>query len=323
MARFHLSPKGAFVVFLLLAIVAFAQGTWWIVFMAGLIDEKVEVAERLGADPAYIDQLHDQEVGRQVMVGMEGVFFLVMISGGAFLIYRSLVKTEQLKFHQQNFLMAVTHELKTPLASIKLYLDTLKSPKIPDEKKAKVLPRMRSDLERLERLVDNILEAGRFERSGYKLHRQRLDLTAMLSRLTAEVQAAATKKPLEISVDLEDEVVVEGDSSALQRALEAVIENSIKYNVEERIRIQVGLAREGKHVRITISDNGIGLERGDLKRIFDRFYRVGSELSRSHAGSGLGLYLAREIIEAHDGDIVAESEGPGRGARFIIRLKAE
>lgn len=321
--KFHLSSKGAFVLFLLVGIVAFAQAVWWIVFMAGLVDEKVEVAEQLGADPQFVQQLHDQEISRQVMVGMEGIFFLLLIMGGAWLIYRSLVRTEELKFNQQNFLMAVTHELKTPLASIKLYLTTLNSQKIPEEKKARVLPRMKEDLERLEKLVDNILEAGRFERAGYKLHRQTIDLTDLVAQLVEKVKRIPTAKPVDVRTELASEVTVEADPAALGRAIEAVLENGLKYNNKDRVIIDISLTNDAGTARLEIADNGVGLEKNDLRAVFDRFYRVGSELSRQHPGSGLGLYLCREIVRAHGGDIVAASEGPGSGSRFVITLEAK
>ena len=120
--RINPTPKTGFILFISLSVVLFIQAAWWITFMAILLDEKVDIAVQLGADEAFIDKIHHEEVSRQIMLGMEGVFFLGLVLLGAWLIYRALVKTEQLKFHQQNFLMAVTHELKTPLASIKIYL---------------------------------------------------------------------------------------------------------------------------------------------------------------------------------------------------------
>ncbi len=323
MARFHLTPRGALIAFVVLSTAAIAQMVWWIIFMARLVDEKVDLAAQYGADPATIEQLHDQEIGRQIMVGMEGIFFLVLILGGGWLIYRSLVKGEELKFHQQNFLMAVTHELKTPLASIKLYIDTLKSPKIPDEKKAGVLPRMREDLERLEKLVDNILEAGRFERSGYRLHRQAADLGRLAAERLEALGRIPRPKPLQVRKNLPPQVFVTADTEALSRAFDAVLENSLKYNDEDAVELAVTLESDGRMARLVIADNGIGLSRDNQTAIFDRFYRVGSELSRSHPGSGLGLYLAREIVQAHGGTITAESDGPGQGARFTITLKVE
>ncbi len=323
MTKLHLSPRGALIIFIVLTVTILAQAVWWIIFMAGLVNEKVEIAQQLGADQSFVEELHSQEVKRQVMVGMEGLFFLVLIGGGAWLIYRAQVKSEQLKFHQQNFLMAVTHELKTPLASIKIYLDTLSSAKIPQEKKAGVLPRMQTDLIRLEKLVENILEAGRFERAGYKLHLEHVNLTNLIDHLVHKYDRMTWEKPIEVVATLEPEIVVLGDAGALGRAVEAVLENALKYNDKDSIALTIALDNNGGKARLVIADNGIGLDRNEQDRVFDRFYRVGSELSRERPGSGLGLYLCREIVRAHGGEIAVESDGPGQGARFIITLEGK
>ncbi len=110
MAKFSLSPKQALILFVSIATVLVAQAAWWVVFMARLVDEKVQMAIDLGADQAFVDMIHRQEIRRQVMVGSEGVFLLLLVGFGAWLIYRALVRAEELKFHQQNFLMALTHE---------------------------------------------------------------------------------------------------------------------------------------------------------------------------------------------------------------------
>ena len=167
-----ISPRTALIVFLVLVLFVFAQAVWWIIFMAKLADEKVEIAEHLNAGATYVEQLHEEEISRQVMLGLEGTVFLLLLLVGIWLIYRALLQAEALKRNQENFLMAVTHELKTPIASMKLYLDTLSSERIPPEKKTAVLPRMKQDASRLERMVENILEAGRAEQNPMRPERR-------------------------------------------------------------------------------------------------------------------------------------------------------
>jgi signal transduction histidine kinase len=318
-----LTPRAAFVLFIVLASVVLAQAVWWIVFMARMVDEKVDIAVELGAASEYVEQIHDQEIQRQIMLGMEGIFFLVLILLGAWLIYRALVKAEELKFHQQNFLMAVTHELKTPLASMKIYLDSMKSDKIAAEKKTEIIPRMQADLLRLEKLVENILDAGRFERSGYHLSRHHLDLSQLVDKALNDLAARPSKVPVEIERSLKQCATISGDPVALRRAIDAILENSLRYNDQESVQLKVILSVDKNRCRLDISDNGIGLARKEAAQAFNRFYRAGRELSRSTPGSGLGLFLAREIIRAHDGDITVQSEGVGKGATFTITLKTE
>ena len=322
MKKLSLTPKIALAMFLVVVVVALAQATWWIVFMAHLVDEKVDMAIEMGAGEAAVEALQSQEVRRQVMVGMEGIFFLILILVGAWLIYRALVKTEELKFHQQNFLMAVTHELKTPLASMKIYLDSLRSEKISPEKKAEVLPRMKQDITRLEKMVENILDAGRFERSGYRLNKSVIDLGAMVREAVAELRSQTSPGPVSIIEDIADGIRLSCDRRALSRAIGALLENGIRHNDKPQIEIRVSLARRDSGCRIIVSDNGVGLSSREIGRIFNRFYSQSKVNEPGHQGSGLGLYLAREIIRAHDGEIEAKSRGAGQGAEFTITLKA-
>jgi len=293
------------------------------VFMARLVDEKVSLAAELGASPEFVEAIHREEISRQIMVGLEGIVFLVLFFVGAWLIYRSLVKTEELKFHQQNFLMAVTHELKTPLASISVYVDALKSDKIPQEKKLEVIPKIREDVSRLEKLVENVLEAGRFQRSGYTLDRVQIDLTQLTVERLDKLVNLPLGGPLHINRNLESKIILYGDRSALGRAIDSILENSLKYADTGSAVIDVNLSSRNQEIVLEISDNGIGLEKKDLVRVFERFYRVGNELTRSSAGTGLGLYLCREIIRAHGGEVTADSAGLGRGTRFTIILKRD
>lgn len=324
MTKFNLTSKNAFYLFIALAVTLLAMGVWWITLMATIIDEKVELAEELGASEHIIQQIHDEEISRQMMVGMEGIFFLFLIGFGCWLIYRALVRNEQLKFSQQNFLMAVTHELKTPLASMRIYLDTLKSDKIKPEKKLDIVPKIKDDLVRLEKLVENILDAGRFERHGYQLQKESFDISNLLRLSLQKLSSLKLNRPLHIEdKNISPEVLYYGDPNALARAFDAILENSIKYNDSAEYKITVSLSTESHNLVIRIADNGIGIEKEDLNKIFERFYRSGNELNRSKPGSGLGLYLAHEIIKAHDGTIAVHSDGPGTGAEFVIQLLME
>lgn len=322
MSWYKLTPKSALALFIAISIILIAQAVWWISFMAILTDEKVEMAATLGADEEFLAELNQQEKRRQIMLGSEGVFFLILVGAGAWLIYRALVKTEELNFHQKNFLMAVTHELKTPLASMKIYVDSLQSPKISDERKATIAPKMGADLSRLERLVENILDAGRFERHGYKLNKTPLDFSQLISRSLDKLQLHPSTKLIKVERSLAPNIMLVGDPAALSRAIDAVLENSLKYTDADVINISADLTLNKNLIRLVLADNGIGLKPKDLTQVFNRFYRAGEEMTRTQPGSGLGLFLCREIFKAHAGTIRAESDGPGEGTTFIIEVKA-
>ncbi len=315
-----LTPKTALVLFIGLAFVVLVQSVWWIVFMARLADEKVELAELFGADQDYIEQLHEQEIIRQMMIGSEGVFFLVLVLVGAWLIYRTLKKTEELGYRQQNFLLSVTHELKTPIASMMIYLDSLASPKISEEKKSQIVPHIRDDLKRLEKLVENILEAGRFEKGQFKINNDNFDLVELINDRIEIIKKAHALKNIQINFENKKPARLIGDQQALRGAIDAVLDNAIKYNNENPV-VDIKIEEENEMINLVISDNGVGLEKQEQNKIFDRFYRVGSEMNRQKAGSGLGLYLCREIIKAHGGNIEIFSEGHDQGSRFNIKLR--
>lgn len=316
-----MSPRRALVIFIALTVFVFAQAAWWIIFMAILVDEKVEMARALGATPEYVARIHEEEIRRQVMLGFEGTVFLLLVLVGAWLIYRALVRSEQLKFHQRNFMMAVTHELKTPLASLKVGLESLTSPKIDAARRAEVLPRMREDVARLERLVEDVLEAGRFERDNAHLRLEPVDFSRLVAERLEALRSRANRKQVEIVSQLASGVVVQADTRAMARAVDAILENAVKYNDNPVVRIEARLTADNRTARLELSDNGVGFEPKEREAIFGRFYRLGDELTRRHPGTGLGLYLCREIIRAHGGKVTAASRGPGTGATFTIELK--
>ena len=315
-----LSQKRALGVFIFLVLFLLTMAVWWIVYLARLTDEKVEIAAELGASPEYVEELHQQEISRQIMLGSEGVMFLLLTLVGIWLIYRAVSQAERLRRHQENFLMAVTHELKTPLASMAVYLDTLESPRIPDEKKRTVLPRIRDDVKRLDRLVENILQAGRFDSVGYRPDRSRIELDKILHALLDRLVQDQPKMKLEIERDIETGLAAEIDVPVIKRAVSAVLDNAVKYAGKPEARLSVRLSRQGNTAEIVIADQGVGIEAKELKLIFDRFYRIGDELTRGSSGTGLGLYLCREMVRAHGGRVQARSEGPGKGAEFTISL---
>ncbi|MCP4684357.1 MAG: hypothetical protein GY867_02815 [bacterium] len=318
--RNALSQKSALVIFIVLMVFIVGQGAWWVVFMAQLVDEKVDMAAHLGGDPAFVEEMHQQEIARQIMLGLEGSVFLIVLLIGTWLIYRALVKTEQLKRHQQNFLMAVTHELKTPLASMKVYLDSLQSEKISFEKKQAIFPRVKNDVSRLEGMVENILEAGRIGRNAYRVNREQVNLSDLVERAADEVQQAVSTVPVDLSRKIDKDVCIEGDPVVLKRAIDAVLDNALKYHDGKRVGVSVRLSANNGRAELTIADEGVGLEKQECEAVFDRFYRVGDELTRTTQGTGLGLYLCREMIREHGGDVSARSEGRNKGTLIAITL---
>jgi signal transduction histidine kinase len=250
----------------------------------------------------------------------EGSVFVLLILIGAFLIYRALQRSEDLKFRQQHFLQAVTHEFRAPLTSLRLYLEALQSGNVDKDLAEELFPKMLDDCERLDGLIDNVLEAGHFGKSGYDLNLSKTDLSDDLVEYLDGLEPLVTRFGGNIERNIEKNAPVRTDYQALRRVVRALIDNALRYSPDENRNITVDLVKTGQRAEIRVADNGVGISKDEQARIFDRFYRVSDNYSRAVSGTGLGLFLAREIIEAHKGEITVESAGENKGSVFTISL---
>jgi len=247
------------------------------------------------------------------------IFFALIISG--IVIYTVFLVLEIRRNEQHNsFINAVTHELKTPIASIRLYLETLQSRQLTEEQKKHFYRAMLDDSERLLYTVEQVLKAGA---EGHQ--RDRVDFQPVaLSKLVqdcAEVVRTRyhlTDSELAVSSDV-DGVDVLGDPEDLRTAINNLLDNAVKYSpVEKKISIEVAADRE--HLRVDVADRGIGIPHNQLGKIFARFYRVPSKGVRTVKGTGLGLFIVHAIVKRHGGRVYAQSLGEGRGSIFTIEL---
>ncbi len=256
---------------------------------------------------------------REVALLVFGVIFFAIIITG--LILNTIFLLREIRRNEQHdaFLNAVTHELKTPIASIKLYLETLKSRELAPEKRQEFYDIMLDDNERLLGTVEQVLQASRTREKQRQLNLAELDVADLIRETVERVRSRQHLDEAAIRFTAPaDAITVLGDRSELQTAITNLLDNAIKYSREEP-RISVRLTSSGSDAQIYIRDNGIGLSRADLKRIFKRFYRVHNK-SIEVKGTGLGLPIVRSIIERHGGKIRAESRGEGKGTTFIIQL---
>ena len=251
-----------------------------------------------------------------------GTLFFLMVFGGLVWLSVKIVIEMRLNQSQRAFLDAVTHELKTPLSSFRLGLETLGRHELAAEQRGRFLERMGEDLDRLESTVAQVLAAARAEEGARPREKRRsVELRALLAEHVDELR---TRHHLESdSVELEAirPLRVRGDAAELGLVFRNLLENAFKYSRDPvRIRVGIEAARDGR-VRVEISDQGIGIPRHELDRIFHRFYRAGRDVQRQVAGLGLGLFVVRTLLRKHGGRIVALSEGAGRGSRFVVTLR--
>jgi len=248
-------------------------------------------------------------------------FFLVVMVGLVWMCLW-LVREMSLNQSQRAFLDAVTHEMKTPLASFRLYLDTLQRHDPAPEQRREFIDRMGEDLDRLDRTVAQVLDAARAEESGRSLIRQRVDLGELLRNCIREVSGRHRLSEQSVLLRPSGEApVVRGDAAELQLIFNNLLENAIKYSDDPvRVRVEVDSVRDNR-VRIEIADSGIGIPPRELRKIFKRFYRVGRDMQRTVVGLGLGLFVVRSLVRRQGGRVVAQSAGAGRGSRFVVTLR--
>lgn len=248
------------------------------------------------------------------------IFFALIITG---LILNTIFLVREIRRSEQHdaFLNSVTHELKTPIASIKLYLETLKSRDVAEEKRREFYDVMLSDSDRLLNTVEQVLQAGRVKERRQQLNITECNIAEILAYAINIVRSRYHLEPEIIRLTAPDEeLMVLGDAEELQTAFINLIDNAVKYSGEQpKISIRIKRTAFNK-IAIIIRDNGLGIPASDLKRIFKRFYRVPGAASKERKGTGLGLFIVRTIIERHGGKISAESEGIGKGSKFIVQL---
>jgi len=253
-----------------------------------------------------------------------GVLFFALIITGVVLNTIFLVREVRRNEEQDRFINAVTHELKTPVASIRLYLDTLQTHQIDDAKRKEFYGVMLADCERLLGTIEQVLRAGRTRAPGSMLHRAPIDLAAMVRDCLAVARARHHLPPESLgykeSLEPELSATVFGDLEQLSAAVLNLVDNAIKYSeVQVRVMVEVA-ATDAKHVAVRVSDQGIGIPKQELKRIFNRFYRIPGAIGRRVHGTGLGLFIVQTIAKRHGGRVYAESAGPGLGSTVTLQL---
>jgi two-component system, OmpR family, sensor histidine kinase CiaH len=246
----------------------------------------------------------------------EGLTFLLLTIAGVFFVYRSVRKQMTVSQQQHNFLMAVTHELKTPIAVAKLNLETMQKRKLDEGQQKKLISNTLFEAGRLNELINNILVASQFE-SGVELrHQESIDFSAMVNDVVEEYATRFADRKME--VEIEEGIKLSGEKVMLQMAISNLIDNATKYSAKDK-PVEVELMKAGQSVILKVKDQGNGIPDAEKEKVFAKFYRLGDEQTRTAKGTGLGLYLTKKIAEAHNADIHVTDNKP-RGSIFEIRF---
>jgi two-component system, OmpR family, sensor histidine kinase SenX3 len=255
----------------------------------------------------------------QLVAGL--VLFALIISG---LIVYTVFLVMEIRRNEEHdsFINAVTHELKTPIASIRLYLETLQSRATTDEQRREFYAIMLADADRLHHTVDQVLKAGVVREKAKAARRTDLDVGALARECVDLAVLRHHLQPGAMALEAHDvgELVVRGDAEELRTVITNLLDNAVKYSGPD-IRVTVSVAAPAPNaIWVRVQDRGVGIPKKQLKRIFNRFYRVQSRGLKPVKGTGLGLYIVRSIARAHGGRVFAQSEGEGHGATFTLEL---
>ena len=261
-----------------------------------------------------------QEHGRNfIKYTSEGTTFLLLILIGAAFVYRSVRRHFLLQQQQQNFMMAVTHELKTPISVARLNLETLQKHQLDTEKQKKLLRMTLEETERLNTLTNNILISAQLEGGGYTTSKEELDLSDLFKDCIHNfIQRYPERKFVE---SVANDMDVSGDPLLLQLLINNLLENAIKYSPKERA-ITCVLSQHSGRIDLQIVDQGPGIPDSEKKNVFKKFYRLGDEATRKTQGTGLGLYLCKKIAEDHNAEISVK-DNPTGGSCFTVSFKGD
>ncbi len=242
-----------------------------------------------------------------MILGEAAVFFMIFIVG-AYKLHRALHQERKLHSQQKNFLLSVTHELKSPLASIKLYLQTILKRDLDLEKQQYFINNSLKDIERLDDLVENMLLATKIENKSYTFPKESFNFTELIEKIADRLQVYSCSSQV-ILTSLDRNIWITGDKFALTSMVTNLVENAVKYS-PPCAEVCVKLFAANEQVHFLVADQGIGIPDTEKPRIFEKFYRVGSEDTRKTKGTGLGLFIVKQVLDKHQAHIKVKNNHP-------------
>lgn len=277
------------------------------------LSSEIDSAQNPIAYNTKLASIKDKRSSRTKQYLGEGGTFLLVILIGAFVVYSSFRRSIRLSKQQNNFMLSVTHELKSPIAAMKLNLQTLERHNLDKDKKELLVDRCVKEANRLNDLCNNMLLASQMEGGQYKRSRESFSFTELVEDSLKDYDH---RYPNRISADTLPEYNLTGDRVLIQMAVNNLLENAIKYTPKDK-PVTVTMEERNNYISLQVADLGQGIPEEEKAKIFNKFYRIGSEETRKSKGTGLGLYLTAKIVRQHKGKISVKDNQPN-GAIFDI-----
>lgn len=291
------------------------QFSWWTYLLINLNKSYLKLHASYVDVPFDWESIYEHKI---MMIGGEGlVFFLIMV-WGIFQIKRSFKRELELAKQQKNFLLSVTHELKTPLASVRLALETLQKHKLDEVTEAKVTEQGINEADRLNMLIEKILFSTRLDDHGLHLNIQEFNLGELIEN-TLAIPIQTIGKEHTTILDLDKDLLVNVDEWAFKSVLINLYENALKYSPANTM-VKISLSKKDNNACLSVEDQGFGISMENRSNIFKKFYRIENEDTRSVKGTGLGLYIVKSLVDLHNAKIELLDVEP-TGSRFLIYFK--
>ncbi len=318
----------AIIVYWILLLYIIAALVWWFISLEkqnrDMANVKVQElffknspAQNSSERNQAIAQIENERKRNSTKFISEGITFLGLILIGALFVYRAVRRQLRTNQQQQNFMMAVTHELKTPIAIAKLNLETLQKHQLDEPRRQKLLLMTLQETNRLNTLTNNILISSQLESNKETIEKEELNLSDLVKNCVQDFSIRFPERnwPSEI----ENELEITGDSFLLTILVNNLLENALKYSPKNS-PVHCSLQKINQHIILKISDMGSGIAIDEKKKIFEKFYRIGNESTRTTKGTGLGLYLCKKIANDHNADIYMTDNHPS-GCIFTVSFK--
>lgn len=292
--------------------------TWWTILLSQKNKETFELKQEIVKmnNPDYLGELEKEYRKSQWMILGEGLVFALSILVSLLFINRAFWAEIKSNKKLNNFLLSITHELKTPIASLKLINRTLTKKNLPDSHRSNLLDTAFEETNRLESLVNNILTVTQMD-NDYNYNFEKIELSEILEQRVNRFKKIYSEFKLHLNSSQKD-VTINADYESIIKLIDNLIDNAIKYSGDSR-SITIELNQNHEYTTLQVKDNGIGIEDNEKKRILDKFYRIGDEETRSSKGTGLGLFIVKEICKAHKAAIQILDNKPS-GTIFKIQF---
>lgn len=313
--------RSVFILYWILLAYIFAALIWWFIALnrQNKLMTKYETEQLQPGDKNYqakYNGIKDLEKRKSAQYLGEGVTFFLLIVAGAIFVFRAVRRELKISREQQNFMIAITHELKTPISVARLNLETMQKRKLDETQQQRLIQTTLEETNRLNALCNNMLLSSQIEAGGYRLTSEETNISELVEKC---VQDFITRYPQQnIEHDIAPDIFINGDRLLLQMLVNNLIDNAIKYGAKDQ-PVTVVLREENEKIILQVKDLGKGIATAEKDKIFNKFYRVGNSATKAAKGTGLGLYLTKKISKQHNANISVTDNHP-TGAIFTVTL---